>query len=112
MTETRKERFLRSLTFVAVGAFVLFVLVMLAIGMWSQARAAGPIKRCDTYANMIATLQVEYKEQVLVTAKERGMPVEFFVSKAGTWTMVIKGRAGIVCIVTDGTDWKLEGEML
>lgn len=39
MTETRKERFLRSLTFVAVGAFVLFVLVMLAIGMWSQAKA-------------------------------------------------------------------------
>ena len=62
---------------------------------------------CGVRAKFIETLAKNYQESpsAFGIAGQRNL-VELFVSKAGTWTMLVTQPSGMSCIVAAGQSWE------
>jgi hypothetical protein len=62
---------------------------------------------CGERAKFIETLAKNYQESpsAFGIAGQRNL-VELFVSKAGTWTMLVTHPSGMSCIVAAGQSWE------
>lgn len=86
--------------------FSLSILPLTAAAMlWAvPAEAQGA---CGVRAKFIETLSKNYQEEpsAFGIAGQRNL-VELFVSKAGTWTMLVTHPSGMSCIVAAGQSWE------
>ena len=78
--------------------------IVLAFAMVVPAEA---MMACGPHAKMIKTLKGKYKEQPkgLGIVDSRKV-VEVYVSKSGSWTLVMTDLNGISCIVAAGHSWE------
>ena len=62
---------------------------------------------CGNRSAIIKTLALKYKEAVkfLAIAGETNL-VEIFISKKGTWTIIVTTPQGKTCIVAAGDSWE------
>ena len=73
--------------------------------LWTT--AANAQSACGVRAKFIETLAKNYQEEpsAFGIAGQRNL-VELFVSKAGTWTMLVTHPSGMSCIVAAGQSWE------
>ena len=71
------------------------------------ATAANAQSACGVRTKFIETLAKNYQEEpsAFGIAGQRNL-VELFVSKAGTWTMLVTHPNGMSCIVAAGQSWE------
>jgi hypothetical protein len=62
---------------------------------------------CGNRAKFIATLAQKYEEMPAAfgIAGEKNL-VELFVSKSGSWTMLMSHPTGMTCIIATGQSWE------
>lgn len=85
--------------------FCLSALVLGTAAIWTA--AANAQSACGVRAKFIETLAKNYQEEpsAFGIAGQRNL-VELFVSKAGTWTMLVTHPSGMSCIVAAGQSWE------
>lgn len=60
------------------------------------------------HAQVIANLAKDYSESIHFAGMfgvEHTLPMELYISKTGTWTMIVLTPDG-VCMIATGTDWQ------
>ena len=82
------------------------VLVPLAAMTLSTAPANAK-SRCITHDGAVKQLAKKYKESVVGRGLAKGNKsmMELFVSKKGTWTLVVTNTKGASCVVAAGENW-------
>ena len=95
---------------VIVGYVLAFVTVAaLAIAVLGDAGAqeapASAPPGCLPHDQMSQMLAKEHGELVMIYARTRGQPIEFYVSRAGTWTAVATSADQMSCMVQAGDGW-------
>ncbi len=72
-----------------------------------SAAVANAQQVCVVHETVVANLAGQYDEQVTARGLFKGgkAVVELFVSKAGTWTVIVTGVNGRSCIVASGESW-------
>ncbi len=72
-----------------------------------SAAVANAQQVCMVHGTAVAQLEAQYDEQVVARGLfENGKAVvELFVSKTGTWTVVVTGVNGRSCVVASGESW-------
>ena len=89
-----------------------FAITLISLAMTIAATAlpvasAWALDRCGERQPMVDQLAKTYDEhQHAIGVMGKSGLVEFFVSKAGTWTVLVSSPAGRTCIVAAGHSWK------
>ena len=63
--------------------------------------------RCISHDGAVKQLAKKYKEKVVGRGLAKGNKsmMELFVSKKGTWTLVVTNTKGASCVVAAGENW-------
>lgn len=62
---------------------------------------------CGDHKDFVNTLAVKFQEHRLgLGLVDQSHVVELFVSKKGTWTMLLTTPAGKTCVLATGQDWQ------
>jgi len=88
-----------------------------AIAQHTGPPAAGSIQSAETVCAdrqaMVARLLSEYGERpVAVGILSNGNLMEVLASSSGSWTVLVTWPSRLSCVVTFGTDWKMETQAL
>ena len=80
------------------------VLGMVFLAVATTAHARPP---CAEHSAILKTLSNKYEEHRKAVGIVGGKQLmEIFVSKKGTWTVVITNPAGLACVVAVGDSWE------
>jgi hypothetical protein len=81
------------------------LLCVAALFLGGKALAATP--RCAAHEEMVKVLATHYSEAPkAVGLVNENRVVEIFVSKAGSWTILVTQPGGNACILAAGQDWE------
>ncbi len=88
---------LRSLARIAIGA----------IAVLAYAGSANAAIQCGAHKRMVEVLANKYNEvpKAIGTVNEKRF-MEVYVSKSGSWTILVTSADGQSCIVAAGQDWE------
>jgi hypothetical protein len=76
--------------------------------LWSATVApAMPIPTCATRETLVAALAQDFQERTdWAGLSNTGTLVELYLSKRGTWTLIVSTANGLSCIVAAGDYWE------
>ncbi|SCZ38593.1 hypothetical protein [Afifella marina] len=93
-----------------VRSAVLAAAAAAAAALSTSAMATSPmlsVPKCAEHDDMVRILAKEYKEAPKALGLVGGQRVmQVFVSKQGTWTIVVTRTSGDTCIVAAGQNWE------
>ena len=93
--------------FLGVLAIKLVVLTA-AFSLYLTGPAQGEAMVCGPHEHIAAQLYQRYAEAPIGMGLSRdGLGVTFYASAAGTWTIVTTTRAGLSCVRSGGTLWRI-----
>ncbi len=91
---------------------VVAVLILIFSILWIVSKAVTSSKAqtraslCHAHEKIVETLREKYKETLHGIGTQGGQYYyEFFLSDAGTWTLVRTDTKGQSCMVNSGTNW-------
>jgi hypothetical protein len=73
----------------------------------SSGPAAGQLARCASRDSLVAWLETTFREQrTAFGVSQSGTLLELFVSRSGSWTMLLSFPDGVTCIIDAGDAWQ------
>jgi len=99
-------RFIDFISTALAAVLALMFLTLLGVGIARAQSGEKIIPRCDTFANMKATLFKMFGEEIAATGiNNLGRALSLFIGPDGTYTVTLQDPGQDPCIVDSGTDW-------
>ncbi len=92
---------------VFTGTF-LFILAFIGLLFAARVFAQGaPIKRCYPADKLERRMASQFQEeQVSVAPTSGGKLIERWESAAGTWTLLVRVKRNVLCVISSGSNWR------
>ena len=86
---------------------ILTVFAALLIGAWPRVAVSQPVTQtCYAHPEMVTYLMTKHQEERYSQGlSQMGNMIEVFVSKSGSWTVVVTNTKKTSCMMDAGTNW-------